>query len=76
MEIEMNELRKLIAKEVRQAMASPYLTVGQAAKYLKVSPKTIAAWRRAGKLRPLLVGKRWRYTKADLDKVLVDPWIR
>jgi len=65
-------LQKIVAREIRRAM-SPWLTLEEAADYLKVSPDTIAAWRKEGKLRPKFLGKRWRYVRADLDRLLIDP---
>src|SRR4051794_26992629 len=55
---------------------SEYLTVGEAARFLGVSPWTLRNWDKAGKLRPLRHPKNgYRiYRQVDLDDVLaVDP---
>ena len=53
-----------------------WLTVGEAAHYLRVSKRTIYRWTRDGKLPAYLIGnhRNRRYRRNDLDKVprLVD----
>ena len=53
-----------------------WLTVGEAARYLRVSKRTIYRWTRDGKLPAYLIGnhRNRRYRRDDLDKVprLVD----
>ena len=53
-----------------------WLTVGEAARYLRVSKRTIYRWTRDGKLPAYLIGnhRNRRYKRDDLDKVprLVD----
>jgi len=74
MEVSLPNLQKIVAREIRRAL-SPWLTLEEAADYLKVSPDTIAAWRNEGKLHPKRLGKRWRYHRPDLDRMLGNPFI-
>ena len=46
---------------------SPFLTVAEAARYLKVSEPTIWRWVRGGKLPSFKVGRLRRIPLADLD---------
>lgn len=71
---------KAVTKELRhQNRVSPdsggWMTQGQAAAYLRISPKTLCQWRSEGKIKAHLLGKRWRYHKDALDAVLVSPWL-
>jgi MerR family copper efflux transcriptional regulator len=51
-----------------------YLTVGEAAEFLGVSPATLRNWDRAGKLVPYRhpLNKYRLYKKSDLEKLLND----
>ena len=48
-----------------------WLTVGEAAHYLRVSKRTIYRWTRDGKVPAYLIGnhRNRRYRKDDLDKL-------
>lgn len=50
----------------------PLLDRKSAAKYLKVSPGTLAVWdcTKRYNLRPIKVGRNVRYRKSDLDSFL------
>ena len=54
---------------------SEWLTVTEAANYLKVKPRTLLLWVRQGKLKAFaLSGTRrrlWRFRHADLDAALL-----
>lgn len=68
-----------VVRELRhQRRTSPapdgLMTLAQGAAYLNVSPKTLCAWRSEGRVKALLVGRRWRYPRAALDKVAICPW--
>ena len=47
-----------------------FYTPDEAADYLKVSPKTIRAWLRLGKLQGLKVGAMWRIPEEALEAFL------
>lgn len=46
------------------------LTVEEAAKIIKVSPKTVRDWLRSGQLRGLKAGKQWRILRQDLESFM------
>lgn len=52
-------------------MTSPWLTVPEAADYLRMTAKyctqTVMAWARRGKLKGKKVGKRWLFSQEQLD---------
>jgi excisionase family DNA binding protein len=54
-----------------------WLTAQEAAKYLKVEPRTLMLWTRQGKVKghPLSGTKRirWRYLHFELDAMLTEP---
>jgi len=56
---------------------SNWLTANEAAAYLKVEPRTLLGWARAGKVQGFtLCGiKRhvWRFRQVDLDAMLIGP---
>jgi len=62
--------------ELSSEVPLEWLTVGEAARYLRVSKRTIYRWTRDGKLPAYLIGnhRNRRYRREDLDKVprLVD----
>lgn len=47
-----------------------YMTPQEAAKYLRVSTKTLRRWVLDGSLKAYKKGKVVRYARTDLDKVL------
>jgi len=55
---------------------SEWLTVNEAAKYLKVKPRTLLLWVRQGKVKAFALSgiKRrvWRFRQADLDAALLE----
>ncbi len=55
---------------------SEWLTVKEAARYLKVKPRTLLLWVRQGRIRAFALSgnKRhvWRLRQADLDATLLD----
>ena len=46
---------------------SPWLSLAEAAEYLRVSPRTIARMREQGRVRVSYVGRRVLVNRADLD---------
>ena len=57
-------------------LQSEWLTVAEAAKYLKVKSRTLLLWVRQGKVKAFALSgmKRhvWRFRKADLDAALLE----
>jgi excisionase family DNA binding protein len=57
-------------------LQSDWLTVQEAAHYLKVKPRTLLLWVRQGKVKAFALSgtKRrvWRFRQADLDAVLLE----
>jgi excisionase family DNA binding protein len=55
---------------------SEWLTANEAAKYLKVKPRTLLLWVRQGKVKGFALSgtKRriWRFRQADLDAALLE----
>jgi excisionase family DNA binding protein len=53
---------------------TPWMTVAEAAQYLRVEPRTLALWARQGKVRGhVLSGTRrnlWRFLRDDLDATM------
>lgn len=53
---------------------SEWLTVAEAAQYLKIKPSTLLLWARQGKVKAFALSgtKRrvWRFRRADLDSAL------
>jgi excisionase family DNA binding protein len=53
---------------------SEWLTVAEAAQYLKIKPRTLLLWARQGKVKAFALSgtKRrvWRFRQADLDAAL------
>lgn len=44
-----------------------YLSVGETAKYLGLSAKTIYSWAEKGAIPAYKVGRVWRFDKTELD---------
>ncbi len=54
-------------------MIDEVMTTEEAAAYLKISPRTFAALRKAGEAPPgARVGRQWRYRRIDLDQWLAE----
>ena len=55
---------------------SEWLTVKEAAKYLKIKPRTLLLWVRQGKVKGFALSgtkrRAWRFRYADLDSALVE----
>jgi len=68
-------VRELRHQRRTEADPAGWMTLRQAAAYLKISPKTVCAWRSDGKIKGKLFGKRWRFDKESLDAALVSPWL-
>ena len=49
---------------------SPWFTVEAAARYLNKSERTILRWIESGKLKPKKVGREYRLSPAELEKLV------
>jgi excisionase family DNA binding protein len=45
----------------------PLLTLREAAKMLRLSTRTVREYVKRGEIRGKIIGKRWRFRRADLD---------
>ena len=43
------------------------LTLREAAEVLRLNPRTVRAYVRRGEIQGRVIGKRWRFRRADLD---------
>ena len=61
----------MVKIDLSEEVPLEWLTVGEAARYLRVSKRTIYRWTKNGKLPAYLIGnhRNRRYRKDDLDKV-------
>jgi excisionase family DNA binding protein len=63
-------------KQMTTTIQSKWLTVKEAASYLKVKPRTLSLWVRQGKMKAFALSgtKRrvWRFRQADLDASLLE----
>ncbi len=50
-----------------------FLTVREAAAYLKATPNTITIWCRAGQLPAIKIGRQWRISRKELDRMVTRP---
>jgi excisionase family DNA binding protein len=61
---------------LEQVIQSEWLTVTEAASYLKVKPRTLLLWVRQGKVKAFALSgtKRhvWRFRREDLDTALME----
>jgi excisionase family DNA binding protein len=46
---------------------APLLTLSEAAEVLRLSDRTMREYVRRGELRGKIIGKRWRFKRANLD---------
>jgi excisionase family DNA binding protein len=44
-----------------------FLTLAEAAEVLRLSARTVREYVRRGEIRGRIIGKRWRFRRADLD---------
>lgn len=52
------------------ALDDQFLTVQEAAAYLKTTPTTISKWCRSGLLPAIKLGKVWRISRVELERRL------
>jgi len=61
---------------MKTIIQSEWLTVTEAANYLKIKPRTLLLWVRQGKMKAFALSgtKRrvWRFRQADLDAALLE----
>ncbi len=62
---------------MRNEQASQWLTVGEAARHLKIEPRTLLLWARQGKVKGYILSGTervtWRFLRSDLDATLRVP---
>jgi excisionase family DNA binding protein len=49
------------------------LTVKEAAALLKATPNTVTIWCRAGQLPAMKIGRQWRISKGELERMVSRP---
>jgi excisionase family DNA binding protein len=50
-----------------QAIGEHFLTLREAAEVLRLSPRTVRNYLKRGEIRGKIIGKRWKFRRADLD---------
>jgi excisionase family DNA binding protein len=53
--------------ESRPSIGDKCLTLREAAEVLRLSTRTVREYLKRGEIRGKLIGKRWRFRRADLD---------
>jgi len=48
--------------------------VAEAAEYLKVTPPTIRRWCAEGRIPSFRIGRHWRVSRSELDRLAVFTW--
>jgi excisionase family DNA binding protein len=54
-------------KEADSAIGERLLTLHEAAEILRLSTRTVREYLKRGEIRGKIIGKRWRFRRADLD---------
>jgi excisionase family DNA binding protein len=54
------------------SIGEKFLTLREAAEVLRLSTRTIREYIKRGEIRGKLIGKRWRFRRADLDAFFED----
>jgi excisionase family DNA binding protein len=49
------------------AIGEKFLTLREAAEVLRLSTRTVREYLKRGEIRGKIIGKRWRFRRADLD---------
>jgi excisionase family DNA binding protein len=49
------------------SLGEKFLTLCEAAEVLRLSTRTVREYVRRGEIRGKIIGKRWRFRRADLD---------
>ena len=49
------------------AIGERFLTLVEAAEVLRLSPRTVRNYLKRGEIRGKIIGKRWKFRRADLD---------
>lgn len=55
--------RKQLAKPIGDRL----LTLSEVAEILRLNPRTVREYVRRGEIEARIIGKRWRFRRADLD---------
>jgi excisionase family DNA binding protein len=53
-------------------MGERFLTLTEAAEVLRLSTRTLREYLKRGEIRGKIIGKRWRFRRADLDAFFED----
>lgn len=59
-------MRRLNSIEPRQ-VEERFLTLAEAAEVLRLSTRTVRKYLKQGEIRGKIIGKRWKFRRADLD---------
>ena len=59
----MTKLGKVESPQVSEAL----LTLAEAAQVLRLSTRTVREYLKRGEIRGKIIGKRWKFKRADLD---------
>ena len=72
--VQLQAITKLMSNRIHST--NDWLTASEAARYLKVKPRTLLLWTRQGKVKGFALSgakrKVWRFRKNDLDAALVE----
>jgi excisionase family DNA binding protein len=52
---------------VSLSLGERFLTLGEAAEVLRLSKRTVREYVQRGEIKGKIIGKRWRFRRADLD---------
>jgi excisionase family DNA binding protein len=64
-----------VTKQARVESPPPgesFLTLAEAAEVLRLSTRTVREYVKRGEIRGKIIGKRWRFRRADLDAFFED----
>lgn len=54
-------------KQPAKPIGEHLLTLREAAEVLRLNPRTVRAYVRRGEIEARIIGRRWRFRRADLD---------
>lgn len=62
----------LIDQKIKDALGTggEFLSTGEAATMMRITPATLRRWVKEGRLTPLVAGRELRFRRADLDSVM------
>jgi excisionase family DNA binding protein len=56
-----------LARTENSSVGEKFLTLREAAEVLRMSTRTVRGYLKRGEIRGKIVGKRWRFRRADID---------